>query len=179
MLAVINLFIYILKIPTLETVGSDLALLDLAAGHFAKVHFLTSSQVSFTFAREIVTLANRTVRIATMAAPRGTTNRSSTYSPDLLPVNISGEPVSLYLVRLPMILVRVLIPILCFPGFGICLKCRFRGIEYSLDRVLRKPFGCRGHDHLLNRRIVYLSCNLKWTYQVTFISENPSLSIVL
>jgi hypothetical protein len=110
MLAVINLFIYILKIPTLETVGSDLALLDLAAGHFAKVHFLTSSQVSFTFAREVVSLANRTVRIATMAAPRGTTNRSTTYSPDLLPINISGEPVSLYLHRLPLFFVRVLIP---------------------------------------------------------------------
>lgn len=136
MLAVINLFIYILKIPTLETVGSDLALLDLAAGHFAKVHFLTSSQVSFTFAREIVSLANRTVRIATTAALRGTTNRSSTYSPDLLPVNISGESVSLYLGTLPIILIPVLIPILCFLGLGIYLKCRFRGLKYSFDRVL-------------------------------------------
>ncbi|KAE8359557.1 fungal-specific transcription factor domain-containing protein [Aspergillus caelatus] len=94
MLAVINLFIYILKIPTLETVESDLALLDLASGHFAKVHFLTSSQVSFTFAREIVGLANKAVRMATMVAPRST-NRSSAYSPDPFSVNMSGEPVSL------------------------------------------------------------------------------------
>lgn len=94
MLAVINLFIYILKIPTLETVGSDLALLDLAAGHFAKVHFLTSSQVSFTFAREIVGLANKAVRMATMVAPSSTT-RPSTFSPDPFSINMSAEPVSL------------------------------------------------------------------------------------
>ncbi|KAE8141779.1 hypothetical protein BDV38DRAFT_268086 [Aspergillus pseudotamarii] len=94
MLAVINLFIYILQTPTLETVESDLALLDLAAGHFAKVHFLTSSQVSFTFAREIVGLANKAVRMATKVAPRST-NRSSAYSPDPFSVNMSGEPVSL------------------------------------------------------------------------------------
>ena len=94
MLAVINLFIYILKRPTLETVGSDLALLDLAAGHFAKIHFLTSSQVSFIFAREVAGLANKAVRRASSAGPRSM-NRSSDYSPDLLSVNMSGEPVSL------------------------------------------------------------------------------------
>lgn len=92
MLAVINLFIYILKMPTLETVGSDLALLDLAAGHFAKVHFLTSSQVSFVFAREIAGLANKTVRRASLTGSAAT-NRSNDYPLDLLSVNMSGEPV--------------------------------------------------------------------------------------
>ncbi|KAJ5585689.1 fungal-specific transcription factor domain-containing protein [Penicillium hetheringtonii] len=91
MLAVINLFIYILKMPTLETVGSDLALLDLAAGHFAKVHFLTSSQVSFVFAREIAGLANKTVRRASLTGSAAT-NRSNDYPLDLLSVNMSGEP---------------------------------------------------------------------------------------
>jgi hypothetical protein len=94
MLAVINLFVYILKIPTLETVESDLALLDLATGHFAKIHFITSSQVSFTFAREIVGLANKAVRRATMAPP---SNPSSAYSPVLFPVDMSGESVSLFI----------------------------------------------------------------------------------
>ncbi|KAJ6024475.1 fungal-specific transcription factor domain-containing protein [Penicillium herquei] len=95
MLAVINLFIYILKMPTLETVGSDLALLDLAAGHFAKVHFLTSSQVSFIFAREVAGLANKAVRRASRAGARDT-NRSSDYSPDLLSVNMPGVPGSVF-----------------------------------------------------------------------------------
>jgi hypothetical protein len=94
MLAVINLFIYILKMPTLalETVGSDLALLDLAAGHFAKVHFLTSSQVTFVLAREVAGLANKTVRRASLTGFT-TTNRSKDYPLDLLSVNMSGEPV--------------------------------------------------------------------------------------
>ncbi|KAB8212103.1 fungal-specific transcription factor domain-containing protein [Aspergillus parasiticus] len=95
MLAVINLFIYILKMPTLETVRSDLALLDLAGGHFAKVHFLTSSQVSFTFAREIVGLANKAARRAKVVGPRST-NRPNDYSPAFLPVNMSGEPASVF-----------------------------------------------------------------------------------
>lgn len=95
MLAVINLFIYILKLPTLETVPSDLMLLDLTAGHFARVHFLTSSQVSFTFAREIVGLANKTVRRATMAAP-SSRNNSSAYTPELFSVDMSGEPVKIW-----------------------------------------------------------------------------------
>lgn len=80
--------------PLLETVESDLALLDLAAGHFAKVHFLTSSQVSFIFAREVAGLANKAVRRASLTGPRST-NRSSDYSPGLLSVNMPGEPVSI------------------------------------------------------------------------------------
>lgn len=94
MLAVINIFIYILKFPALNTVLSDLPLLDLAAGHFAKVHFLTSSQVSFTFARDIASLANKAVRRATMAAP-SIRNPLSAYTPDIFPVDMSGEPVSI------------------------------------------------------------------------------------
>ncbi|KAJ5096637.1 fungal-specific transcription factor domain-containing protein [Penicillium angulare] len=99
MLAVINLFIYILKMPKVETVASDLALLDLAAGHFAKIHFLTSSQVSFIFARDVAALASKAVRrasaSASLAGPRNT-NRSNDFSLDLLSVNLSGsgEPVS-------------------------------------------------------------------------------------
>ncbi|CAI7605848.1 unnamed protein product [Penicillium manginii] len=81
--------------PLLETVESDLALLDLAAGHFAKVHFLTSSQVSFIFAREVAGLANKAVRRASLTGPRST-NRSSDYSPGLLSVNMPGEPASLF-----------------------------------------------------------------------------------
>ncbi|KAJ5632774.1 fungal-specific transcription factor domain-containing protein [Penicillium lividum] len=90
MLAVINLFIYILKYPSLDTVEADLTLLDLTAGHFARVHFLTSSHVSFTFAREIVGLANKAVRRATTSAPHNG-EPSSAYTPDIFPFDISAE----------------------------------------------------------------------------------------
>lgn len=92
--------------PTLETVASDLALLDLAAGHFAKVHFLTSSQVSFTFAREVAGLANKAVRRASLAGPRSA-NRSSDCSPDLLSSNMPGEQVRL---EISIDSFRILIP---------------------------------------------------------------------
>lgn len=83
MLAVINLFVYILKNPTFTTVQSDLAHLDLAAGHFAKIHFLTSSQVSFTFPREIVGLASEAIRMSSF--------QTAGYTAQSLPVDISPE----------------------------------------------------------------------------------------
>ncbi|KAJ5934040.1 hypothetical protein N7466_003587 [Penicillium verhagenii] len=96
MLAVINLFIYILKAPSLDTVPSDLALLDLAAGHFARVHFLTSAQVSFTFAREVVGLANKAVRRTALAVPNNNRKTPNVYTPDISPVNIPGDSFSVF-----------------------------------------------------------------------------------
>lgn len=81
MLAVINLFVYILKNPEVATVQSDIAHLDLAAGHFAKVRFLTSSQVSFEFPREIIGLASKVVRM--------TSTQSTVDLPPSLPVETS------------------------------------------------------------------------------------------
>lgn len=66
MLAVINLLVYILKYPTHPAVQSDLALLDIVAGHFGHIHILTSSHVTFTFAREVAGLANDTVQRAAL-----------------------------------------------------------------------------------------------------------------
>ncbi|KAJ5921594.1 fungal-specific transcription factor domain-containing protein [Penicillium verhagenii] len=96
MLAVINLFIYILKAPSLDTVPSDLALLDLAAGHFARVHFLTSAQVSFTFAREVVGLANKAVRRTALAIPNNNRKTPNVYTPDISPVNNTGDSISVF-----------------------------------------------------------------------------------
>lgn len=58
MLAVINLFIHILKYPNISSVQEDLALLDIAAGHFGHVKLLTASEVEFTFPREISSITD-------------------------------------------------------------------------------------------------------------------------
>lgn len=64
MLATINLFIYILKAPTAPTVQSDLALLDIASGHFAHIYHLTASHVSVSFPRDAIRIAERAVQVA-------------------------------------------------------------------------------------------------------------------
>ena len=62
--AVINLFIYILKYPSLTTATADLGLLDVCAGHFGYIDFLTSSQVSIALPREAANVAARVVKAA-------------------------------------------------------------------------------------------------------------------
>ena len=61
MFSLINLFICVLKDPTSPTVSSDLALIDMVAGHFAHLDLATSSDMSFPFPREIAALARLTV----------------------------------------------------------------------------------------------------------------------
>jgi hypothetical protein len=74
MFALINIFIVVLETPTAPSNQSDLALLDMAAGHFAQMQVLTSSLLSFPFAREIASLARRTVsnanRLGSETSPR-------------------------------------------------------------------------------------------------------------
>ncbi len=62
MYALINLFIHILQNPDLPTVQSDLALMDIGAGHFARLEFATDSEVPITFAKEIAALARAAVK---------------------------------------------------------------------------------------------------------------------
>jgi len=57
MFSLINLFICLLKAPTNQSSLSDLALLDMVAGHFAHMEFVTSSELSFPFTREVAALA--------------------------------------------------------------------------------------------------------------------------
>ncbi|RVX72409.1 hypothetical protein B0A52_03597 [Exophiala mesophila] len=59
--AFINLFIYVIRFPTLKSVRGDLALLDVSTGYFGQMEFVTGSELSFTFAREIAGLARRAV----------------------------------------------------------------------------------------------------------------------
>ena len=62
MLAIITLFVHILKYPRLATAQSDIALLDIGVGHFGQAHHLTSGHVAFQFPREASVLANRVVK---------------------------------------------------------------------------------------------------------------------
>lgn len=64
MTGLINLFIHILRLPSLSTARSDIALLEVVAGHFANMEFVTGSELSFPFARNVATLARKTVEKA-------------------------------------------------------------------------------------------------------------------
>lgn len=46
------------------TMNSDLALLDIASGHFGHIYHLTSSHVSFSFPRDAISIAERAVEVA-------------------------------------------------------------------------------------------------------------------
>jgi hypothetical protein len=65
----INLFVHILKYPGLPSAPSDVALMDIVAGHFGRVEYLTSSQLAFPFIREITALANQMVKKARNRPP--------------------------------------------------------------------------------------------------------------
>lgn len=46
MVGLINLFIYVLKYATLPSAQTDFTLLDVAAGHFGHLEFVTSSELA-------------------------------------------------------------------------------------------------------------------------------------
>ena len=64
MVGLINLFVSILKSPASAISQSDVALMDVAAGHFAHMEFITSSELAFPFTREAADLARQTVKRA-------------------------------------------------------------------------------------------------------------------
>lgn len=68
MTGLINLFIHILRFPVLSTAQSDIALLDIIAGHFAHMEFVTGSELKFPFARNVAALARQTVDKASQAS---------------------------------------------------------------------------------------------------------------
>lgn len=56
LVGLVNLFIYVLKYPTLPTTHSDIALMDVAVGYFGRLEF-ASSDLAFPFIREVASLA--------------------------------------------------------------------------------------------------------------------------
>ncbi|KAH0846011.1 putative fungal specific transcription factor [Fonsecaea pedrosoi] len=89
MYALINLFIYILQNPNRYGIQSDLALMEVGAGYFARVKFATASEISISFAREIATLAREATERAHRLHPSSTV--SGGYDQDLtyLPQKLS------------------------------------------------------------------------------------------
>jgi hypothetical protein len=57
MYALINLFVYILSKPGHSRVKSDLAIMDIGAGHFAQLEYHTDGEVTMPFTKEIAALA--------------------------------------------------------------------------------------------------------------------------
>lgn len=56
--ALINLFIYILQNPKHPRIQSDLTLMDVGAGYFARLKFATDSEFSIDFPKEIAVLSH-------------------------------------------------------------------------------------------------------------------------
>lgn len=61
MSALANLFIFLLTSPTSPSAQADIALLDIAAGHFSHMEYLTSLELGAPFAREAAHLARKAV----------------------------------------------------------------------------------------------------------------------
>lgn len=59
--AFINLFIHVLKFSHLPKIQSDVALLNVCAGHFARLEFATDSQVSSAFVTDVAALARKAI----------------------------------------------------------------------------------------------------------------------
>lgn len=68
----INLFLYILKYPGSPTTAADLGLLDVCAGHFGYIDYLTSTRISISLPRETTTLASKLVKSLKANAGRPT-----------------------------------------------------------------------------------------------------------
>lgn len=64
MVGLINLFVSILIKPNSPAAQSDVALLDIAAGHFGHMEFMTSNELAFPFTREVAAMARATVKAA-------------------------------------------------------------------------------------------------------------------
>ena len=71
MVGTINLFITILKDPLASTARADIALLDLAVGHFGNLEIATESEISFPFVREVAGIAYGVVREAEGVLAKG------------------------------------------------------------------------------------------------------------
>ena len=64
MVGTINLFVTILRNPSSPGVRADVALLDVAVGHFGDMEIVTESEMSFPFVREVASIAYHVVRKA-------------------------------------------------------------------------------------------------------------------
>lgn len=87
--AFMNLFIYVLQYPTLNTVNADLDALDHVCGHFNYLEYLCP-QLSFTFPREVTNLARLVVNKANANAKSGRKKVHEVALPSTLTSSASG-----------------------------------------------------------------------------------------
>lgn len=90
MFGLVNLFISVLKNPTSPSAQLDLALMEIVAGHFAHVEYVTSSELSFPFTREVSALARQTVMSVLERGPSAALVTPVT--PCDLPIDMDGIP---------------------------------------------------------------------------------------
>ncbi|KAH8886612.1 hypothetical protein GQ53DRAFT_875270, partial [Thozetella sp. PMI_491] len=69
LVGLVNLFIYVLKNPLAASAMSDLSLMDIVVGHFGYLEFVSSSELVFSFPREVTSYARGLVQRA-KEAPR-------------------------------------------------------------------------------------------------------------
>ena len=96
MVGVINLFLYILKYPTLPSAVSDVAVLDIAVGHFGHLEVVTVAEISYPFPREVAALTYKTVKNAKVwcsgfTATRPITQAGRSCEIDMTNLNFSNE----------------------------------------------------------------------------------------
>lgn len=80
-----NLFVFLLSCPTLPSAQADVVLLDVAAGQFSHMAYLTSSERGSAFTREICQLARTTVEKARRKLQDGALSPQLTNSEDCRP----------------------------------------------------------------------------------------------
>lgn len=94
MVGLINLFVSILIKPTSTAAQSDVALLDIAAGHFGNMEFMTSNELAFPFTREVAAMARTTVKTAKERPATGSTASDSIVTDFMRPTSESWNDVS-------------------------------------------------------------------------------------
>ena len=67
-LALIILFVHVLKHPTAATAQSDIALMDVMSGHLARMEFASSGQIGISIARDLSGLARLAIKRAAQSA---------------------------------------------------------------------------------------------------------------
>ena len=79
MVGLINLFLYLLKYPSLRSAASDIALQDIAVGHLGHLEIVTSSESSFLCTREVAARAYKKVKEAKRRISAGNTRPTTAF----------------------------------------------------------------------------------------------------
>lgn len=67
LMALLNIFVHVLRYPLQASSADDIALMDIVAGHFGYWEYVSSSRLSFPYVAEIAALARATVQRAKAA----------------------------------------------------------------------------------------------------------------